>query len=120
MRHILVIVLRVQMRREHDLLDVVQVHEILGLVLGLGQGGQQKAGKNGDDGDHDQKLDQGERSAKTSILQPSQRLQKSCISHRLINCGTGPTVILGYLAAKLIVQKKQVNCAFGRTPEEAE
>ena len=45
---------------EGDLLQVVEADHALGLLLGLGQRWQQHRGENGDDGDHNQQLNQGE------------------------------------------------------------
>jgi len=46
---------------EADLLQVVDASNALGRALTRGQGGQEQAGQDGDDGNHNQQLNQRER-----------------------------------------------------------
>jgi hypothetical protein len=50
----------VQVIGQHYLLGVVHAGNTLRLTLCLGQGGQEERGQDSDDGDNDQKFDQGE------------------------------------------------------------
>ena len=52
----------VQVPSEHKLLAVVQAQDSLRLGFGLGQGGEEQAGQNGDDRDDHQKFNEREAS----------------------------------------------------------
>ena len=64
---------------QHDLLVVVPVDGVVGFVLGPGQGREEQAGQDGDDGDHHQQLDEGETKDDLS----AQCLANSCFFHNL-------------------------------------
>ena len=49
----------IELAGQFELLEVVGAGDALGLGLCLGQGRQEHARQDGDDGDHDQKLDEG-------------------------------------------------------------
>ena len=55
-----VIIVRVHQRSEGKGFDVVDADRSFGAFLGLGEGGEQHACQNGDDGDYDQELDERE------------------------------------------------------------
>ena len=60
----LFIVIGEHAERQPDLLLVVHALDALGAGLGAGQGGQQQARENGDDGDDNQQLDESEAAVK--------------------------------------------------------
>ena len=59
-RHDVTVVGGIKIEGQAHLFQIVDASGPLTLLPGLGQRGQQQTGENGDDGDHYQKLDQGE------------------------------------------------------------
>ena len=53
-----VIIVVVHVPGRHQLFGVVEAIDALGFALGLGERGQKQGGQDGDDGNHDQQLDQ--------------------------------------------------------------
>ena len=65
-RENLVVVIRVKLHEQTDLSEVVQAGNALSLLFGLSQRRQQHPGKDGDDGDDDEKFDEGKTQAKAA------------------------------------------------------
>ncbi len=57
---IVFVVVGVKVHVEADLAEVVEAVDALAFFFGFGEGGQEHAGQNGDDGDYHQQFDEGE------------------------------------------------------------
>ena len=59
-RHVIVVIVYVDVGSDQDLLHIIQIYGGMGLVLGFGEGRQQHPGQNRDNSDYHQQFDQGE------------------------------------------------------------
>jgi hypothetical protein len=66
-RHGIVVIAGVEVRRQRDLFAVVEVDRVLCPVLGAREPGQKQASQNGDDGNDDQQLDECEPSEQSAV-----------------------------------------------------